>query len=148
MVRLMIRYLLYVVIASLLVGCGASSRSSKPEGGLYLLEHLPAGQVPMQYTENIIALDEDARDSLLYISHRQGRIPSGQVKITYALQNSSDRESAWITWKVVFYDSRNFKIEETEWQKTYFPPLQIQEISVNSIRKDVENFTLLLKSAE
>ena len=144
------KFLLCLLIIASLAGCRPSLTSKSEvtgKDGLYLLAPLPDGQPPLQFKERLIALDEDTRDSLMYVNHLQGRLPSGQVKISVALQNRSPEDNIWISWKAVFYDNRNFKIEETEWQKTYFPVMQIREITVNSIRKDVENFTIMLKYA-
>jgi len=100
----------------------------------------------MQQRERLIALDKSAADALLYVNHEQSRLPSGQVYIQINLQNRSADHDIWMDWKVVFYDNQDFQIEETEWNSTYFPAKEIQTLKVNSIRRDVVNFTVMLQT--
>jgi len=100
----------------------------------------------MQHRERLIALDKFAASALLYVSHRQSRLPSGQVKIEINLQNKDPNGDLWLDWKVVFYDAQNFQIEETEWNKAFFPAKEIKTLKANSIRKDAQNFTVMLRS--
>lgn len=142
-IRQTVKRLSFVVLLSaLLVGC----QPRPPHAGPYLLKKNPLGGIPMQHRERLIAMDQSAADSLFYVSHRQNRLPSGQVLVQINLQNRDAANNIWMDWKVVFYDEQTFKIEETEWYHTYFPAKEVRTLRVNSIRPDVQNFTVILRS--
>jgi uncharacterized protein YcfL len=133
------------VVISLLMSC-SSRKSQQPPVGAYYLQQHPSAQAPMQHTERLIALDRSTVDALFYVNHTQGRLPSGHVAIQVNLQNKSAEHDLWVEWKVVFYDAQNFQLEETEWTLTHFPAKEVVTLKANSMRQDVMNFTIMLRT--
>jgi len=121
----------------------APSRLETP----YTLDRVSATPLPDQYIAPILALDEPVTRVLFYVNHRQQRFPSGQVRVIFNLYNADNILDKWVDWKMVYYDGNNDRIEETDWETTLFTHKVIKTIKSNSIRPDVANFTLIVKSA-
>ena len=139
--KIALTILLACVLAS---GC-VKQKTAGVDPGPYLLARNPSSSTPMQHRERLIAMDQSAADALFYVNHNQGRLPSGQVKVQVNLQNRDASHDIWMDWKIVFYDAQNFEIESTEWNKTFFPAKEVKAIQANSIRPDVQNFTVILR---
>ncbi len=143
-----------LIILLLLTGCvnyptapapAASTAPSRLETP-YTLDKVAATPLPDQYIDPILALDEPVTRVLFYVNHRQQRFPSGQVRVIFNLYNADESRDKWVDWKMVYYDSNNDRIEETDWETTLFTHKVIKTIKSNSIRPDVANFTLIVKS--
>ncbi|MCP5003853.1 MAG: hypothetical protein GY941_07865 [Planctomycetes bacterium] len=129
----------FLLVFLLLIGTGCQ----KP--GPYLVRQTPS-ETPFQHSERLIALDKSAAAALYFVNHQQSRSEAGQVYIQINLQNVSAAQDIWMDWKVVFYDKQNFQIEETEWNQTFFPAKEVKTLKVNSLRRDVEKFTVMVRS--
>ncbi len=131
---------LIVLLIIVVTGC-----SSPPAGGPYLLTQSP-NVTSIQHSERLIALDKSAASALSFVNHQQIHLESGQLRLLINLQNISTTHDIWMDWKVVFYDSQNFEIETTEWNKSFFPAKEIKTLKANSIRRDAINYTVMLRS--
>ena len=75
-------------------GCRSQERT-----GPYLLRASPDKPTPKQYTEPIIALDENITKGVYYVDHDQERLPSGNVRIVVRLQNRHVKDGVWVKYK-------------------------------------------------
>jgi len=103
--------------------------------------------LPEQYTLAILALDEKISSSVYYVRHDHKRFPAGQVRVRFNLYNAQPVENVWMEWKVLYYNQDNYMIEETEWETTMLHAKVIATIRSNSIRPDVINYTLMIRSS-
>ena len=145
------RFILLLSLAFLLVSCiptdpepvSAPASLKVP----YTLDKVSAKPLPEQYIAPILAMDQRVTEVLFYVNHRQQRFPSGQVKITFNLYNANLEQDEWVDWKMVYYDSNNDRIEESDWETTLFPRQIIKTIRSNSMRPDVANFSVIVKTS-
>jgi len=141
------RFFILLFLSIFFLGCQTSgNRSHDDGGGPGKLKKLPDETQLIQYSETIIILDDDLVDKLYYVDHRLQRFPSGQVRIQVNMLNRDISPQVRIEWKIIFYDGQNYKIEETEWYTTHFPQNEIRTIKGESIRPDVKNFTVVLRT--
>jgi len=148
---------LFLVFMILLSGCTALSLDPAPTPTAppapsrletpYTLDKVSATPLPDQYIDPILALDQQVTEVLFYVNHRQQRFPSGQVRVIFNLYNADTTQDKWVDWKMIYYDSNNDRIEETDWETTQFTHKVIKTIKSNSMRPDVANFTLIVKSS-
>ncbi len=144
------RFILLLSLAFLLVSCIPTSAPEPAPVSLkvpYTLDKVSAKPLPEQYIAPILAMDQRVTEVLFYVNHRQQRFPSGQVKITFNLYNANLEQDEWVDWKMVYYDSNNDRIEESDWETTLFPRQIIKTIKSNSIRPDVANFSVIVKTS-
>lgn len=138
----------FFVILLILNSCSSHQKVTKvPPNGPYHLSKAPLPPVPDQYVAPILAIDKRVTKVLLYVNHSQQKYPSGQVRILMNLYNANTAQDEWVDWKVLFYDENNNKIEETEWASTLFPRQIIKTIEARSLRPDVKNFTVIVKTS-
>jgi len=149
----MMRFLAVALIltASVFAACSTESENQRASNETlkvpYLLTKAPVRPMPDQYIAPVLAMDERITKVLLYVNHRQQRYPSGQVRILMNLYNANTAQDEWVDWKVLFYDADNNRIEETEWESTLFPRQIIKTIETRSLRPDVQNFTIIVKTS-
>lgn len=139
-----------MIIAIISTGCVQNQKPAPQPGRLavpYNLNSVPASPLPEQYIKAIMALDERIIESIYYVRHDQQRFQSGHVRIVFNLFNAQPDADVWMDWKVLYYDQDNYLIEETEWETTMFRSQVIKTIRSNSMRPDVMNFTLVIKSS-
>jgi hypothetical protein len=103
--------------------------------------------MPEQYIAPIMALDERVTWSVYYVRHDQQRFQSGQVRVVFNLFNAQPDADVWMGWKVLYYDRDNYLIEETEWESVLLQSRVIKTLRSNSMRPDVMNFTMIVKSS-
>ena len=148
----MSRFVLLVSLAFMLVSCiptPAPEPVSAPTSleVPYTLDKVSAKPLPEQYIAPILAMDQRVTKVLFYVNHHQQRFPSGQVRITFNLYNANLEQDEWVDWKMVYYDANNDRIEESDWETTLFPQQIIKTIRSNSIRPDVANFSVIVKTS-
>jgi uncharacterized protein YcfL len=91
-------------------------------------------------------LDDKIVDALTLIDHRSERLPSGHVDVMLRCLSNKDAKPLWIDWKVLFFDSRNITVEESEWRTEYLAPRLDKTLQVSSIRNDVASFRFLIRT--
>jgi len=146
------RFILILSLAFLFVSCIQTPDPESVSAPVslkvpYTLDKVSAKPLPEQYIAPILAMDKRVTEVLFYVNHRQQRFPSGQVKITFNLYNANLEQDEWVDWKMVYYDSNNDRIEESDWETTLFPRQIIKTIRSNSMRPDVANFSVIVKTS-
>lgn len=124
---------------------GACSRGPKRTTQLVPINAHPAKGAPLEQSQRLLAQDAVAAGSLYYVSHEHGRLPSGQLQVTVNLEGRTGMSDRWLEWQMVFYDRGRTPVEETAWNPLHVRPDVVHAIKANSIRPDVEDYTLFLR---
>ncbi|MEA1921709.1 MAG: hypothetical protein U9N63_03555 [Pseudomonadota bacterium] len=146
----MSRFILLLSLVFLTVSCAGDPEPVSAPTSLkapYTLDKVAAKPLPEQYIAPILAMDQRVTEVLFYVNHRQQRFPSGQVRVTFNLYNANPEQDEWVDWKMVYYDINNDRIEETDWETTLFARQIIKTIKSNSIRPDVTNYSVIVKTS-
>ncbi len=144
------RFILLLSLVFLTVSCASDPEPASTPTSLkvpYTLDKVAAKPLPEQYIAPILAMDQRVTEVLFYVNHRQQRFPSGQVRVTFNLYNANSEQDEWVDWKMVYYDINNDRIEETDWETTLFARQIIKTIKSNSIRPDVTNYSVIVKTS-
>ena len=144
------KLILLLSLVLLTVSCASDPEPASVPTSLkvpYNLDKVAAKPLPEQYIAPILAMDQRVTEVLFYVNHRQQRFPSGQIRVTFNLYNANPEQDEWVDWKMVYYDINNDRIEETDWESTLFARQIIKTIKSNSIRPDVTNYSVIVKTS-
>ena len=144
---------LAVVLAALavLTGMGCAQRQPGPgELAPYRLQHHQhelGYQVPHPVDRRVVVLDDSASLAgvILYVNHDISRTPSGQIMVRLALKNAIGYDQ-WADVKLVFFDAQMMEIERSAWQPVLFKAAEVTMVKGNSIRADVSDVGVILRS--
>ncbi|MCP5056654.1 MAG: hypothetical protein GY937_07990 [bacterium] len=141
----------YVLAAAALMvlvvgGAGCSSCNNKRATGLYTIDPDPEGAVPPQYVERLLAQDSAAAAAFVFVNHRHGFLPSGQIQVSVNLESRIVNDEYWLEWKAVFYDADRFPVEETEWHPFPVGPSVVHTIKASSTSPVAKDYTLFVRS--
>jgi hypothetical protein len=91
-------------------------------------------------------LDSQAADSIDLLNHRAERLPSGHLSIAFTCQSAFEKKPAIIDWKVVFFDTQQMPMDETEWHTEYLMPGEVKMLQASSIRTDCAAFQVQVRT--
>jgi hypothetical protein len=91
-------------------------------------------------------LDSQAADSIDLLNHRAERLPSGHLSIAFTCQSAFEKKPAIIDWKVVFFDTQQMPMDETEWHTEYLMPGEVKMLQASSIRADCAAFQVQVRT--
>ncbi len=94
----------------------------------------------------VVFLDDKSDTALELIDHRSERLPSGHVDVMLKCMGKKEKKPIWIDWKVIFYDTRNINVEESEWHTDHLFPRLEKTLQVSSMRKDISSFKFLIRT--
>lgn len=141
------RYLtLFVFVIFLAGGCANYTPAPDIVIDPYALTSIPMAGVEEQFVSPIVALDTTVADNIYYVDHRQQRLESGPARILFNLINIDRQQDLWVEWQAVFYDSGDFRLEDTGWQTLFLPGGEVVTLKVNSISPQVHNYTVKLRA--
>lgn len=129
-----IKYPLLIICFILLATACSGNRSKKP---LY-----------DSYDIRLMQLDPLTEEYIHYILHRRVRLPSGQLKGLVTFVNQHETRNISVDWKIKFYDSYGFELEETAWNSEIFPPRQETTLNFNSISNQAVDFMIIIRGAQ
>jgi hypothetical protein len=131
----------------LLLVLAAGGCQSCDNNGLFRVRAHPRGRVPLEQVERLVARDKTAAKAVYYVSHRHGRVPSGQLEIQVNLQSRQKKGGGiWLEWKCVFTDEGQFPIEETEWHPFLLEASVVHTVTAKSISPEAADYTFHLRT--
>ena len=146
-----LRLILALSVAALLAAAGCAEYQPGP-GELvpYRLQHHQQElgyQVPHPVDRRVVVLDDSASlaGTILYVTHDIHRVPSGQIRVRLSLKNATGYDR-WADVKLVFFDAQMMEIERSAWQPVLFKGAEVTLVEGNSIRADVADVGVILRS--
>ncbi|MDA9101068.1 hypothetical protein N9K06_00180 [Omnitrophica bacterium] len=112
------------------------------EGPESEFEELP---LPSTSGERFLILEDEIADTFHLVNERFGRLPSGQVQVTFGIENPTTVEDVFLEWKVEFYDAEGRALEETEWRMMHFLPESVQQLKANSAGSDAKSYAVIVR---
>lgn len=94
----------------------------------------------------VFFLDDGAAEAVSFPNYRAERLPSGHISVSFACLSRYKKKPTVIDWKVIFLDSRQMPMDQTEWHTEYLQPREVKMLQASSIRTDSTAFRVQIRT--